>query len=149
MRRAEEEKRKETKIDFDDQCILSLCKSAAAARRGSLSLSLPLSLSLSLYLSTSLPLFLPLPPTLSPSLSPSLSVMREGEGERRVRTACAAGRPLMRIPYHNKADGFTAALVLALNQVRGEGGREGGRERDRGRGQLTASLSQSVTHEAF
>jgi hypothetical protein len=24
----------------------------------------------------------------------------------------------MRIPYHNKADGFTAALVLALNQVR-------------------------------
>ena len=36
---------------------------------------------------------------------------------RRQRPACSGARA-MRIPYHNKADGFTAALVLALNQVR-------------------------------
>ena len=38
--------------------------------------------------------------------------MRGGGGE-----ACGQQRA-MRIPYHNKADGFTAALILALNQAR-------------------------------
>ena len=30
---------------------------------------------------------------------------------------CTAERGL-RIPYHNKADGFTAALLLTLNQIK-------------------------------
>ena len=35
----------------------------------------------------------------------------------RNRSVCANSRSL-RIPYHNKADGFMAALVLTLNQVK-------------------------------
>lgn len=44
-------------------------------------------------------------------------MVEAGPDGRRARTACSNSRA-MRIPYHNKADGFTAALVLALNQVR-------------------------------
>lgn len=34
------------------------------------------------------------------------------------RALCAGDKRVLRVPYHNKADGFTAALVLALNQVK-------------------------------
>jgi len=47
----------------------------------------------------------------------SSSAVHPPSSGRRERPACSNAR-VMRIPYHNKADGFTAALVLALNQVR-------------------------------
>ena len=34
-----------------------------------------------------------------------------------AHTVCSSERDALRIPYHNKADGFFAALVLTLNQA--------------------------------
>ena len=31
------------------------------------------------------------------------------------RALCAGDKRVLRVPYHNKADGFTAALVLGKN----------------------------------